>query len=380
MIGELIISVERRTLIAAALFLAGCATGEAAPDLITAAPGHAPPTSTARPAPTLFPSLTPPPLANRTPIPTATPSPTLRRLTSNGCCVGPSFSPDGSEIWFIDRPDAASPAGLWGLPAAGGSPQFITDRLGLFSADGSLVAYPEGGRTMVERRATGERWPVPADGRAILFDLDASHIAWQVASSSLNFDSRLVEFWVANVDGSEARSVGALIGGGLSSWSADGARLFVTGRETLGGEPMLASLNVFDASLTPVVRGVLPRGTLVSPGGGWIAYQVAFTGRVADDGLWLARSDGSDARKLNLFGAFRWRVEGRLLVVPLETNLTSHRLIEVDAPTGALTPRTDPKAQPFRIAGGDWSVSPDGTRIVFVSDADHNLWLIDLPP
>jgi hypothetical protein len=31
------------------------------------------------------------------------------------------------------------------------------------------------------------------------------------------------------------------------------------------------------------------------------------------------------------------------------------------------------------IAGGDWALSPDGTRLVFVSALDHNLWVLELP-
>jgi Tol biopolymer transport system component len=40
---------------------------------------------------------------------------------------------------------------------------------------------------------------------------------------------------------------------------------------------------------------------------------------------------------------------------------------------------TDPALTPFRVAGGDWSPSPDGNRVVFVSADDHNLWVMDVP-
>ena len=37
---------------------------------------------------------------------------------------------------------------------------------------------------------------------------------------------------------------------------------------------------------------------------------------------------------------------------------------------------TDPATQPFTIANGDWSVSPDGREILFQEARDGNLWLL----
>jgi hypothetical protein len=100
------------------------------------------------------PTLTPLPTLTLTPTlipsPTSTPAPTLRQLTTSGCCVQPFWSPDGSQVWFIDRPNESSPSGLWGVNASGGEPQLVTERVGVYSPDWSLVAYPEGGRTYVE--------------------------------------------------------------------------------------------------------------------------------------------------------------------------------------------------------------------------------------
>jgi hypothetical protein len=51
-------------------------------------------------------------------------------------------------------------------------------------------------------------------------------------------------------------------------------------------------------------------------------------------------------------------------------------LWQVQAGGGQPEPLTDPAVTPFKVANGDWSVSPDGQHIVFVSAADHNLWLL----
>ncbi len=371
-----------------------------------------PPTASPAPAParpptggTPLPVRPPPPSPTRTPSPTpspapgATPAPTLRQLTTGGCCTRPFWSPDGGEVWYLDKPAPDchyrgpapdAPTGIWGVDLAGGQPRFVGGRPGILSPDGALVAYPQGGQTYIQRLADGQRWSVPSGGRAISFSPDGARIAWQTASSSVNFDSRTVEIWLApdsfgnrgpaNVDGSAARRVATLTGGGLSDWFPDGERLLVSGREA-GGRGFLAALNLADGALSVIARGERLRGGTVSPGGGWVAWSVTFSGDPAADGLWVARADGTGARRLIPYGAYRWRREGRLLLIPLEANagVESHRLLEVEAATGQLTPLTDPTITRFRIAGGDWALSPDGDHVAFVSAADHNIWVIDLP-
>jgi len=374
---------SRRLFLFLFLFSAACTT-TTSPAPVTYTPAQVvrvvSPTASINIAPDrVSPSLTPPPLNNRTPEPTATPTPTLRRLTSNGCCVQPFWSPDGSQVWFVDRPSAHQPGGLYGIGLAGGDPQFVTDRLGIFSLNGALIAYPQTGQTIIERLATGERWAAPAEGRAIQFSPDGAQIAWQVASDSANFDRRLVEIWAAHVDGSNARAVTRLIGGSLAGWFPDNARVLVSGRETNEADPFLASIHVADGAFVGIVRGASLRGASLSPGGGWVAYQVSFSGDAARDGLWIARADGSETRKLALFGAYRWRAEGQLMVVPLEMGAASHRLVQVEAVSGEIARLTDPRSLAFRIAGGDWALAPDGKRLVFVNAADRNLWLLELP-
>jgi dipeptidyl aminopeptidase/acylaminoacyl peptidase len=173
--------------------------------------------------------------------------------------------------------------------------------------------------------------------------------------------------------------VAQLVGGALVGWFPDGQRVLVNGSESLEAEPFLGAVNVADGAFTGIVRNAEIRGGLISPEGGWIAYQVAFSGDPARDGLWVVRADASEIRKLPLFGAYRWRAEGQLLIVPLEPGAASHRVVQADAATGNVINLTDPKQLTFRIAGGDWSLSPDGHRLAFVNAADRNIWVIELP-
>ncbi len=318
------------------------------------------------------------PLPTDAPAPSPTPAPVLRQLTTGGCCVQPFWSADGAQVQFIDKPTAEAPVGIWGVDIAGSAPQFVTDQLGVRSPDGTLVAYPEDGRAYVQRLSDGQRWTAPSGGRAISFSPDSRLITWQQTTVAGTNDRRVVEVWVANVDGSEPRRLARLVGGTFSGWLPDGERLLVSGREREGDESFFGVYRVSDESLTVIARAARLRGGTLSPEGGWVLYQVTFSGDPARDGVWVARTDGSEARRLAMFGAYRWRVEGELLVIPLEPG-QPHRLLAVDAATGETRALTDPAVTPFRVAGGDWAPSPDGRHIVFVSADDHNVWLLELP-
>jgi Tol biopolymer transport system component len=39
---------------------------------------------------------------------------------------------------------------------------------------------------------------------------------------------------------------------------------------------------------------------------------------------------------------------------------------------------TDPAVTPFKIANGDWRISPDGRYMAFVESSDKNIWVIEL--
>lgn len=373
------------------LFLAGCASHQPpAPLAVTPVPSVSSPISSSTAAPALPPPTPglPPPAPTETP-PSPTPLPTpqaiLRPLTAGGCCVQPFWSPDSRQILFIDRPSPDIPAGLWGVTLEGGAPQLVSDRLGVYSSSFRYRAFPERGQTVVERLSDNQRWIIPNGGRAVSFSLDETLLAWSGGASGPPFDAALRTIWVSQIDGSQARQVYTAVGSGFSGWLPDG-RLLINGRlnapET--GQALWALSLPADPASPPVLselaRGQRLRSAAVSPGGTWLAYVVTFSDDPAQDGLWLVNTLNIERRRLAQFGAFRWRDDQRLLVIPLDLNQPVHQLWQVEAATGQSTPLTDPALLPFKIANGDWSVSPDGQHIVFVSAQDSNLWLIDLPP
>jgi hypothetical protein len=53
-------------------------------------------------------------------------------------------------------------------------------------------------------------------------------------------------------------------------------------------------------------------------------------------------------------------------------------LFQLTAPNPTAVPLTDPTTQAFKVAGGDWTVAPDGSAVAFVSGTDKAIWVLGL--
>jgi hypothetical protein len=152
---------------------------------------------------------------------------------------------------------------------------------------------------------------------------------------------------------------------------------------TLGSAESDAS-DSFENGLIHLAHVLRPQGASVSTEGSWLVYYLIFQPNPEDDGLWIVPTDGSQLPyHLNFFGSYRWRDDTRLLYIPFvppKGELESPSLWQYDVVAGQSERLTDPDQLPLRIANNDWSVSPDGRYVVFVSATDHNLWLLDLEP
>jgi Tol biopolymer transport system component len=340
-----------------------------------------PPTQTPQPSPTADPpTATPTP----TPSPTPTPRPALHQLTRGGCCTQPFWSPDSRRVLFIDKPDPDAPLGIWGVDATrpDPAPELFTERIAFYTADLAFAVELSEDTTTIERLGgtDGARWTVPAGGLPVYISPGRKRIAWEVSNRDLPFERRTAEVWVANLDGSDARSVATLKLGGFSDWISDDL-LLLSGRESLQSrEQVLYTFSLSSGREVELARSERLRGGLLSPDGTWLAYYVALSDDLAENGLWMVRTDGSERRKLDrsLFGAFKWRDAHRLLIIPFRPEAVSHELWELDANTWEARRLTDPDATPFKIANGDWTVSPDGRYVAFVESRDRNIWLLAL--
>ncbi len=359
------------------LFIAACTSSAPAPVATVASPEvSASPLASA--PPTLQPTNTPQP----TPTITPTPTPEMRQLTTGGCCVMPSWSPDSKQVLFVDKPSSQSEAGVYAVAVADASEPKLVGPVGIYSPDRGLVAYPVDVRTVVEKLSTGERWVMPNGGRAVDFSPDDRHVVWEVEADSGPYDERQNDIFMANYDGTNAAKVARVYGGGLVGWLPPGGLSMVfLGRPALNThDSTLTVLDLRTNEAIDLVKAERISGVSVSPGGSWVDYFISFNSDDKRNGIWVQRTDGSAARQLGMWGAYQWRDDSHLLVIPARASADqAFELWQIDAVTGEKQKLTDAAVTPLNILNGDWRVSPDGKAIVFVNSADRNLWLLELP-
>jgi Tol biopolymer transport system component len=315
--------------------------------------------------------------------PTPTALPGLRQLTTDGCCTEHFWSPDGQRIFYVDRPSADMPSGLWGVDLLGGETEFVTDQLGIYSADMQLRAFPLNRQTVVERLTSGEQWIIPNDGRAVSFSPNGEWVAWTAGQSEPPFDRAVRQVWVSRTDGTEAQQVFEAVRGGFGGWLPDG-RLVVSGLVgEAGTEQAYWAMEIMQSNegqgvMVELGRGGRLREAKISPDGSWMAYLVSFSQDPNEDGIWVSDTRSGKKRRLEVFGGYNWQDDNQLLVVPLDLNQPVNQLLKVQADTGQVEILTDPEVTPFKIANGDWSVSPRGDQVTFLSAEDGNIWLLEI--
>ena len=354
---------------------------------VSPAPAPAPVASTGAAATAPAQVSTPTIAASPTPVPTPTltptPAPELRPLTNGGCCVLPAWSPDSRQVLFIDKPAGAAKAGIYAIDIAAGTsqPPQLIGRVGLYSPDRSLAAFAEGTQTIVEKISTGESWAMPNNGLSVDFAPDDRHLAWEQESINGPYDERLNDLYLANIDGTDAARVTRLYGGGIVGWMPQGLSLMFLGRPALTTHN--STLTVLDLRTNVAVDLATAErisDVTVSKDGTWVAYFISFDGDKTRNGLWVARTDGSQSLRLDVWSAYQWRDESHLLVVPMRDSADKAFVVwQFDAASGEGRPLTDAAVTPLDILNGDWRVSPDGQYMVYVNNVDRNLWLLKLP-
>ena len=313
------------------------------------------------------------------PTPTSVGLQGLARMTEPGCCALVGWMPDSSALLVLAAPGLERPAALMAVALSGGPRKLIWDEPGALSPDGALVLQPAADRVRFTRIADGSWWTIYTAGREPHISPSGKFVAWDVVSRGISHpDVREHALWMAEVTGSKPRKLAAVIGGELVGWGAGETALIATGRIGTAGKEGVWAIPV-DGSPPQILHEVLrPRDPLLSPGGGWLAFFVAFTGDSGQNGLWVLRTDGTSLSKITPFGAYRWRSEGRLLLIPLGEAMAP-RLFEVDAAAGQALQLTDPLRTSLPIANNDWIVAPDGRHLAFTSWVDRAIWVLDLP-
>lgn len=338
-------------------------------------------------------SATPASLVESAPAPAPLARPALatipgvgRQITGGDCCTQPYWTQDSTQVYFIDRPEPNAALGIWGVdltqPEIG--THLITERLGIYSPDGALIAYPNRntGLAVIERLADGQKWEVDIDEQSVNFAPDSQHLIWSVSDEDAPRDNREEAIWMANIDGANARIVFQGRRTNRVGWLSDD-RWLMSRRITGGSDIQLFTLSLADGSQQELYAQ-LPemRGTAFSPDRRYLVYYVAFEADHNKNGLWLIdfQNPAQGPQKLPFFGTYRWRDNQRLVYIPLEPEATEHNFYEYDVLTGQSRPLF-PEGTTLMIANNDWRVSPDGRHIALVAasqGAFNGIWVLDL--
>jgi hypothetical protein len=306
---------------------------------------------------------------------------TFKRLTGPGCCVQPFWSADGQYVRFIDQPAPTMPTGIYEVSIEGSSNvRLYSEQIGLPSPDDRYLAFlNESGDTVVQEVSSEAQSVIPNDGLRVFFSPGSARLAWADLADSGNFDQRPAVIGISDIDGANTQELITVYGGGIVGWLNDDTLLLI-GRDS-PGEPdeSLFTLSVIDGARRDLVSEERIYTSNIAPGGEWVVYTIAFDPDSSEnDGLWVVSTDGEARYKLDVVGSARWRDASRLLIIPIEMDAVSHRLWQFDSESGTVEPLTEPDQHPFRVASGDWNVSPTGRYVVFLNAEDESLWLIDL--
>ncbi|NLX08566.1 MAG: M23 family metallopeptidase [Chloroflexi bacterium] len=291
---------------------------------------------------------------------------------------------DSAAVYLIDAVPG-QPSGVFRQPLDG-SPRSLVELAppSLFSPDGAVRVRDAGGGAMeITRLSDRASWNVYTGGNFPAVSPDGTRLLWEVLYDEITPGQNApgLEIWVSNVDGSLRRCV-HVQSGGWSVW-LDAHRLLIVKPIPYMADTQLYVLDIDDPAVTPTFLGSYRflNGLKVSPGGGHIAFYLTFQENPADSGVYVqATQPGSAPRKLDFTGPYHWRDDRSLYTLSFDASQDAHALGYIDIEENRHRWLTDPAVLPLRIANGEWSVSPDGTQIAFVTPADYGLYRLTVGP
>lgn len=352
-------------------------TESAEPNLLAAF--RARPTVTAPPRPSL------PPLPTSV-APSSAARPLLpgqpRRLTDGGCCAGAWWSDDSWQVRFVDKPEDALTAGIYGAPVwpPESAVALLSSEVLESALANPLVVRPGRGYAMIEDTASGDKWPLPTDGKPLRISPDGARAVWWDAPRERYVHDTLVRIYGSDIYGFDDRELGALYGAEVIGFLRDSRFALVAGRPARqDATRLLASLDLEEGSMKELDSGAWLGEVLLAPEGGWAAYLISLDREQPEEnGVWVVPTSGGEPWRQDWVGSYRWRDAHRLLYIPMELEGRTNTLWQLDVETRETAPLLGQDVPYFRVANNDWSVSPDGESIVFRSELDRNLWVIDL--
>ena len=291
---------------------------------------------------------------------------------------------DPEAVYLIDALPGDR-AGVFRQPLDGSSRRYVQPAPPAYeSPDGtvSIERLPDG-TVRLTRRNDETQWVVNTQGALPAISPGGTRLLWEVLYGEIEpgQPGPPVRVWVSNLDGSNPRLVYTM-SGGSAQW-LDDQRLLITRRIAYTAETQLYILDVDDPPSEAQRLGSYQnlRGLQVAPGGGTLAFTLLFQEDPTQSGVYVQRTrPGSSPRRLPFFGAYRWRDDRTLYTLSFDGAQDVHALGLADAVTGQHRWLTDPARLPVRVANGEWSVSPDGRRIVYLDPTNYWLYVLEVEP
>jgi hypothetical protein len=246
----------------------------------------------------------------------------------------------------------------------------------VLSPDGSHQIIYADGQASIRRLSDNAEWVVQTSGAVPAISADNSRLLWLIRYGESVPGARppLVEVWVSDLDGQNARQV--VVEEGIGARWLDSSRLLLS-----TSERTLTTLTIYDtndSSSYELGTWDRVRGVSVAPGGGKLMFYRNFQADPNENGVYMMDTQpGAQPQKLPWFGGWRWRDGESVYYIPFDPVESVQTLAYYHVSTGEHLLLTDTLTSPFTIANGDWAVSASGQRIVFMNAADRRLWLLE---
>jgi hypothetical protein len=203
---------------------------------------------------------------------------------------------------------------------------------------------------------------------------DGQHVAWIEDLGITSISSlvpRTVKLWSAGIDGNGAKALLTFDASAIE-WLPDNRHVIAIARAPDGSSAGIWSVDTTDGTNAVVVQGTFLQSLRLSPDGTQFAYLETFSGTKTDDGVWVAKVDGSARVHLQETGAFRWAAGSSQLwflkLAPPEGG--NDELMEIDTARDAVVDQVDIGG---RVLNDQWEVSPDGNVVAYWSEQDQSV-------
>jgi murein DD-endopeptidase MepM/ murein hydrolase activator NlpD len=307
---------------------------------------------------------------------------TLRQLTRTGCCTRPEWSPDSRAIAYLDLVPDRDLANVHQIAIGGnepGVPEVLDEAPpAILSPDGRYeVRNLRGTMTLIEREG-GRRLPLLTRGAYPRFSPGSTRLLWHVRPGD-DIPGEIAprtEIWVLELATGEGTLVRVQSGGSVR-W-LDDERLLLTEFPEQSQTIRLSILTLRTGEVQPLLTTRFLRTLSVAPGGQHLMYALILQAQPAQNGVYLLETrPGARPQKLPFFGGWRWRDSHSVFYIPFDEPAMS--LVAFDIRTRRQQPIRIPKFSGFQIASADWSLSPDGAHVLYLSAYDRAIWLLTLP-